>query len=251
MGFPNEGADIFEKNIVKFRETGKNKNGLVGINIGKNKDTESFSDDYTQLIKRFAPQADYLTVNISSPNTEGLRDIQDPKHLAPFLDDLLKARQESAAPQCPIFVKLAPDLDESTLITMTDILCDKGIDGVILTNTTNSRPDTLPEEFRARQGGLSGPLLKSKSIAAISTVYKHSQGKLLIIGAGGISSAQDAFDMISAGASLVQLYTALIYQGPSIAEKTSQDLAILLHNYQIDHISQLIGRDHTDKRTSP
>lgn len=242
MGFPNGGADHFEKNYQDFREHGKNADGIVGINVGKNKDQDDALADYVALVHRFGKQADYLTVNISSPNTPGLRDLQDPKELLPFLRQLVIVR--NARCKTPLLVKLAPDLTTDQCKAIAACAMESGIDGLILTNTTLARPDTLPQDFRDQTGGLSGPLLQDPSLDVIRTFYKETNGKLPIIGAGGICDGASAYAKIKAGASLVQLYSGLVYHGPALPKKICKDIIKLMKDDGIETITDAIGRDH-------
>ena len=241
MGFPNGGADEFEHNYTRFRDKGRNSTGIVGINVGKNKDQGDALADYVDLVHRFGKQSDYLTVNISSPNTPGLRDLQDPEELLPFLRQLVIVR--NARCKTPLLVKLAPDLSEGQCKAIAHCVMEAGIDGVILTNTTLARPDHLPEAFRNEMGGLSGPLLQNQSLNVIRSFYKHTGGKLPIIGAGGIDSAQSAYAAIKAGASLIQLYTALVYHGPKLPRKINKGLLKLLKDDGYSSIAEAIGKE--------
>ena len=241
MGFPNRGADEFEANYQDFRQSGENFNGIVGINVGKNKDQTDALADYIDLVHRFGKQADYLTVNISSPNTPGLRDLQNPEELLPFLKQLVIVR--NARCKTPLFVKFAPDLNDDQAKAMARCVTEAGIDGIILTNTTLERPSFLPKPFAAEQGGLSGPVLHNKSNHLISLFYRETEGKITIIGVGGVDSAKAAYDKIKAGASLVQLYTALIYQGASVVKKINEGLIDLMNKDGYTNISQAIGKD--------
>ncbi|MBU6234417.1 MAG: quinone-dependent dihydroorotate dehydrogenase [Alphaproteobacteria bacterium] len=233
MGFPGLGADVFEENLKQL----KARNGIVGINIGKNKDTEDAAADYLALVTRFAPQADYLTINISSPNTPGLRDLQKPEFLLPFMREA-----KTKAGNTPLLVKLAPDLTEAQIVELAATLMDGGVNGLILGNTTLARPDTLPEGFRTQTGGLSGPHVREKSTAVIKRFYAETKGKLAIVGVGGIGSAQDAYDKIRAGACLVQLYTALVFEGPALVGSVKTGLAALLARDGFKNISEAVGK---------
>ncbi len=241
MGFPNLGADVFEGNYNDFRMAGENAQGIVGINVGKNKDQDDALADYVALVHRFGKYADYLTINISSPNTPGLRDLQDPEELLPFLRQLVIVR--NARCKTPLLVKLAPDLTDDQCKAIAHCVMESGIDGLILTNTTLDRPDFLPEEFRAEKGGLSGNVLQDKSLNIIRTFYKETGGALPIIGAGGVDNAESAYAKIKAGASLIQLYTALIYQGPSVVNKINKGLVELLKADGFETIGEAIGKD--------
>lgn len=242
MGFPNKGADIFEKNYQIFREGGKNKNGIVGINVGKNKDQQDALADYVALVHRFGKQADYLTVNISSPNTPGLRDLQNPAELLPFLRQLVIVR--NARCKTPLLVKFAPDLTADEATAIAKCVSEAGIDGVILTNTTLDRPAALPEPFRAETGGLSGPVLQDKSLEIIKIFYRETKGQLPIIGAGGINDAPSAYAKIKAGACLVQLYTGLVYHGPTLPAVINNGLVKLLKQDGYSSIAEAVGADH-------
>lgn len=239
MGMSNYGADAFHVNYEQFRESGKNKNGIVGINVARNKDQKDDLLDYVTLVHRFGKMADYITINISSPNTPGLRNIQDPKELLPFLQQLVIVR--NARSKTPLLVKFAPDIQDEEAKAIAKCVMEAGIDGVILSNTTMERPDFLPDNLKAEAGGLSGPVLKNRSNELISLFYKETKGKIPIIGVGGIDSAQAAYDKIKAGASLIQLYTAMIYQGPGIANKINKGLVELLKADGYDNISEAIG----------
>jgi len=244
MGFPNAGAEVFEKHIRKFKTSSSNT-GLLCINIGMNKTQTKPVTDYVALIERFAALADYLTINISSPNTPGLRDLQKRKPLLELLKAVLDARA-IATPKNPppLLVKLAPDLDDAQVEELCSAVIEAKIDGVIISNTTLARPDYLSDDFRGETGGLSGKPLKGSSTEILRKFYMHLKGKMPIIGVGGVSSAQDAYDKIRAGASLVQLYTGLIYEGPCVANSINRGLIDLLQRDGFDHIGSAIGIDH-------
>ncbi len=240
MGFPNGGLDIFKKNVENFRAKYPGTSGILGLNIGMNKDQEKPEEDYKLLVRELADLADYLTVNISSPNTPGLRNLQSKENLVPLLKEILEERSK-ASKQPPLFVKLAPDLEDPQIAEISQSVLEAGIDGLILTNTTLDRHDFLPENFRSEMGGLSGKPLTQKSTEIIGKFYKQTEGKLPIIGVGGVSSAQDAYDKIKAGASLTQLYSALIYQGPGLVNHINDGLLDLLDKDGYNHISEAIG----------
>ncbi len=246
MGFPNKGVGIFRQNIQKFVKSKKRTPGVVGLNIGMNKDQTKPANDYIFLIKHLGHLAHYFTVNISSPNTPGLRDLQSRENLMPLIAYIQEARETYCESENlpPILVKLAPDLNEEQQQELADVAIDSGIDGLILTNTTLDRPDSLPEAFSAEKGGLSGQPVKDKSTEVIKNFYVLTQGKIPIIGVGGVSSGADAYEKIKAGASLVQLYSALIFQGPELVNDINHDLLTLLEEDGFDHISQAIGTAH-------
>jgi dihydroorotate dehydrogenase len=245
MGFPNGGLDAFRRNVEKFFVTKPRPPGIVGINIGMNKGVDDPAKDYCTLVRMLGPYADYLTVNISSPNTPGLRNLQARENLVPLLTRIMEERAKACGKDAPppLLVKLAPDLDDGQLKDIAASLTECKVDGVILGNTTLDRPDYLPAAFYEQQGGLSGRPLTEKSTDIIKRFYKLTDGKMLIIGAGGISSAEDAYAKIRAGASLVQLYTALVFQGPELVGDILQGLCSLLEKDKLDHISKATGLD--------
>lgn len=245
MGFPNVGMNTFKTNLEKFLDTRPRPNGLLGINIGMNKSQDDPAKDYCMLVRVLGPFADYLCVNISSPNTPGLRNLQDP---AAFRD-LVAHVQEERARACgkhmppPLLVKLAPDLDEAQQESLAQTALDSGIDGLILTNTTLARPDDLPESFRAQPGGLSGRPLTEKSTQVIRNIARLTGGKLPIIGAGGVFDARDAYSKILAGASLVQIYSALAFQGPGMVKTMTSELVNLLKADGFSNIGEAVGKN--------
>lgn len=219
MGFNNKGVDYLVSQVraAKF-------NGVLGINIGKNKDTpdENAKDDYIHCMRKVYDFASYITINISSPNTPGLRSLQYGDALNELLS-ALKTEQAELEKQynkyVPIAVKIAPDLTEDEVNSIAISLIDNNIDGVIATNTTLSREGVEGLEFGNEQGGLSGAPVKDKSTTVISLLAKALDNKLPIIGVGGIASSHDANEKIVAGASLVQVYTGFIYQGPPLVKE--------------------------------
>lgn len=244
MGFPNKGAENFRHNIERFLETRPRPPGIVGINIGMNKGAEDPAKDYCTLVRALGPYADYLTVNISSPNTPGLRNLQSRENLVPLLTRILEERAKSCAGNPPpLLVKLAPDLNDAQLKDVAQSLTETKVDGVILGNTTLDRPDYLPVDLREQSGGLSGKPLTQKSTQIIRTFYRMTNGAIPIIGVGGISNADDAYAKIRAGASMVQLYTALVFQGPALVTDILNGLLSRLEKDSLTNISQAIGKD--------
>lgn len=244
MGFPNEGLTNFRNNIEKFLESRPRPSGIVGINIGMNKNQEDPAKDYCALVKALGPYADYLAVNISSPNTPGLRNLQDRENLLPLLERIMEERARSCGTDAPpLLVKLAPDLKQAQQEDIAAALLESKVDGVILTNTTLDRPDYLDTPFREQMGGLSGRPLTSKSTDIIRNFYRLLDKKIPIVGAGGISSAADAYEKIRSGASLVQLYSALVFQGPELVNDILSGLSRALQKDGLTHISQAVGAD--------
>lgn len=233
--------------------------GVLGVNIGKNKSSESIEDtisDYVTNIRSFAPISDYIVINISSPNTPGLRDWQQRTGI---LKDLLTAcintRNEIALSnnnkyKTPLLIKVAPDLTKEQLIDIATVCTETGIDGIVISNTTNQRPADLisAHHIRNESGGLSGKPIKDKSTECIRILYEATDGgKIPIIGVGGISSGQDAYEKFKAGASLVQVYSCMIYNGPGVVNRIRNELAqILLDNGQRNLQKDVIGLDHEE-----
>ncbi len=245
MGFPNGGMHEFKANLENYLAKGARKAGVVGLNIGMNKDQTIPAKDYSTLIKMLAPMADYLTINISSPNTPGLRDLQKREPLLELLAAVKDERKKACGDHPPaVLVKLAPDLDEEQQAELAATLMDAKIEGVILGNTTLDRPAFLSNGFREQKGGLSGQPLTDKSTAVISNFYRLTGGKLPIIGVGGVSNGAQAYAKIKAGASLVQLYTALIFKGPNVAKDVNAELLALLKADGFSNIAEAIGTAH-------
>lgn len=240
MGFPNKGYAAFIKNIQR---TKKPNGGVIGINVGMNKEQTEPAEDYCALITRLSAYADYFTINISSPNTPGLRNLQAPEFLSPLLREVKKTR-DGTKEKPALLIKLAPDLTPQEQEEIAGVLITEKIDGIILTNTTLGRPGVLPQDFANETGGLSGNPLKEKSNEICRNFYKLTKGQIPIIGAGGISNAQDAYERIKSGASLIQLYTAMIFKGPDIAKNINEELITLLERDGFNHIQDAIGQNN-------
>ena len=217
MGFPGRGAAFVARRLQGERPPGL----ILGVNLGKNKDTpnERAVEDYLALARTFAPLADYLVVNVSSPNTVGLRNLQARAALEALLTPLTRALADLASARgsrrTPLLVKLAPDLNDAALDAALEALTAAGVDGVIVSNTTTSRAG-LPPRWQQEAGGLSGAPLRSRSTAMIRAIYRRTGGKLPIVGVGGIMRPKDALEKLDAGAVLVQVYTGLIYYGTTL-----------------------------------
>lgn len=242
MGFPNKGLRIFKENVEHYLTRHSENKGILGLNIGMNKDQTEPAEDYCNLICALSRYADYFTINISSPNTPGLRNLQQRENLLPLIEKVRTARdkfKEEYTP--PLVIKLAPDLKEDEQEEVAKSLLEAEIDGIILSNTTLARPEFLPENFRAEGGGLSGKPLTDKSTDIIRNFYALTKGKIPIIGVGGISSAQDAYDKICAGASLIQIYSALIFQGPDLIYDINKGLLDLIDKDGFENLSDAIG----------
>ena len=239
MGFNNEGLDGFAQRLKSRQRSA----GVVGANLGANKDSIDMVADYVLGLTRLWGHADYFTINISSPNTPGLRDLQSSDALDDLLGRIAEARQELTGdnPSPPIFLKVAPDLDFAQIERITEQVRTYGMSGIIVSNTTISRPDNLSGAHIGEAGGLSGAPLMRLSTRILSEFYTASEGRVPLIGVGGIASGGDAYLKIRSGASAVQLYSALIYQGPSLAARICDDLAARLKADGFSHISEAVG----------
>ena len=211
--------------------------GIIGVNVGANKDSADRIADYVSGVRAMAPVARYLTINISSPNTPDLRGLQD----AGALDELLAAVREVGA-KVPIFLKVAPDVDERDPERIVRAAIDHGIDAIIVSNTTVSRP-SMKSRHANESGGLSGQPLKPLALEALRRFRRASGGEMVLIGAGGIATADDAWERIRAGASLVQLYSAMVYDGPGIARRIGLGLARLLKREGFANIAEAVGTE--------
>lgn len=224
----------------------KSKIGLpLGINLGKNKLSQDAQADYLEGVRALGPLADYLVVNVSSPNTPGLRDLQGKAELHRLLQTVLKERDAlQGEHKPPVLVKIAPDLTAQDKQDIADVVTELGVDGLMVSNTTVSRPETLQDHHKSEVGGLSGQPLKDLSTDAVREMYSLTKGAVPIVGIGGVASGQDALDKIRAGASLVQLYTSLTYQGPPVVTKIKRELEHLLQQQGFSSVSEAVGADH-------
>ncbi|RIV86517.1 quinone-dependent dihydroorotate dehydrogenase [Aurantiacibacter zhengii] len=235
MGFNNGGAEAAGVRVASRGD----RPGVLGINIGANKDSADRIADYAAMTRIMAPYATYLAVNISSPNTPGLRALQDEGALVELLDGVLEARRGKGP---PVFLKVAPDLQTADVEAITRIAMDKGLDALIVANTTISRPD-LASAHKDETGGLSGAPLKPLALDTLRSFRKASGGAIPLIGVGGIATAQDAWERIRAGASLVQLYSAMTYHGPGIAKQINKGLEKLMRRDGFASIAEAVGSE--------
>jgi dihydroorotate dehydrogenase len=250
FGFNSQGLAAFAERLARRRNRGGSR-GIAGANIGKNRDATDATADYVQCVERLSPLADYLVVNISSPNTPGLRALQSRSQIEGLLERLLAARarvMRDAPGRPPMLVKLAPDLEETELRDIAEVALALGIDGLIVANTTVDRPASLRSRHRGEAGGLSGRPVFEKNNACLSMLYQATGGRLPLIGAGGISSGADAYAKIRLGASLVQVYSALVFHGPELVGRIKRDLAAALRADGYSHLSEAVGAAH---RQSP
>jgi dihydroorotate dehydrogenase len=239
LGFNNLGLDVAVSRMEKLRNGGRAPKGWIGGNIGRNKDSANFVADYVLAAARLSPLVDYLTVNVSSPNTPGLRALQGRESLT----ELLSAVQDARLRPVPVLVKIAPDLADDDLADVIRAVTDAGIAGIIVSNTTIARPAGLPPALAQQAGGLSGPPVFTLSTDMLRKAYRMSGGAIPLIGVGGIGGADDAYVKIRAGASLVQLYTALIYEGPGLVTRILDGLAARLRADGFDSLESAVGAD--------
>ena len=240
MGFNNAGLDAYRTRLAAL----SHRPVPLGANVGINKEGADPVRDYPALIAAVAPHADYAVINVSSPNTPGLRDLQGEAQLRAILEAVA-----AISPRPPILVKLAPDLSEEGLAAVVETCAAHSVQGLIVSNTTISRPDGLLSPFAQERGGLSGAPLRTLSTRVLAQAHRLARGRLVLIGVGGVASGRDAFDKIRAGASLVQLYTAFAYDGPALIPRLKAELAAELRRAGFARIEDAVGTaaDHFAK----
>jgi dihydroorotate dehydrogenase len=242
MGFNNDGAEVALRRLAARAHHG----GIVGVNVGANKDSSDRVADYVKLIETFAPVASYFTVNVSSPNTPGLRNLQQSAALDDLLAKVIDARERVRrnAGDSPVLLKIAPDLSLTELDDVVHIARSRRVDGMIVANTTLARPSTLREQARAKeQGGLSGRPLFRLSTRMVAETFVRTEGAFPLIGVGGIDTGGAALTKIRAGASLIQLYSSLVYKGLGLVHDIKNDLASTLLRTGRDSLSEIVGAD--------
>jgi len=237
-GFNSRGHAYAAARLAAWRAEHEGKGGIVGVNLGANKDSADRAEDYAAGLRAFAGLADYFVINISSPNTPGLRELQGRAALADLLARLGAARSDEA----PLLLKIAPDLSGQDREDIAEVALDGGIDGLIISNTTIERPAGLISRQAGEAGGLSGRPLFAPSTRLLADMYRLTGGRLALIGVGGIASGRDAYDKILAGASLVQLYSALVFEGPALVPRVLRELADLLKADGYAHLSDAVGQ---------
>lgn len=242
-GFNSDGHDRVLERITALKQQAS-PDLVLGVNLGKNKTTENAYEDYVDGINKFSAVADYFVVNVSSPNTVGLRDLQQAESLEILLKNIVAARDALiATDRKPILLKLSPDLDDASVKDVVKVISKKGckIDGLIISNTTISRAESLQSSAKSETGGLSGAPVKDASTTLIAKVYKLTKGQVPIVGVGGVFSGQDAYEKITAGSSAVQLYTSLIYHGPPIVSKIKKELDAILEQNGFESVEKARG----------
>ncbi|XP_043562664.1 dihydroorotate dehydrogenase (quinone), mitochondrial isoform X1 [Chiloscyllium plagiosum] len=247
-GFNSHGSIAVQQRLQARSETQEQLTKVgrpLGINLGKNKLSQDAAADYVKGVQQLGPLADYLVVNLSSPNTPGLRALQSKKELRTLLEKVLKERDSLTVNRKPaILLKIAPDLTAQDKKDIAGVVMELGVDGLIVTNTTVSRPQSLQDPQQAQSGGLSGAPLKEMSTQTVNEMYSLTKGRIPIIGVGGISNGADALQKIRAGATLIQLYTAFVYQGPPVVNKIKRELEQLLKEQGFSSIAEAVGADH-------
>ena len=236
LGFNNLGA----KNVLD-RIKSKRQIGILGVNIGPNKDTNDRNSDYIQCFKTFHEVADYITINISSPNTENLRNFHDELKL----DKLLKTineKKKDLKTSIPIVVKVSPDISDQDISKISDVLLDNNIEAVIISNTSDSTRDRLSNILKHQKGGLSGKPIEEKSTNLINKFYNILEGRIKIIGVGGVDSGMSAYKKFLAGADYVQLYTGMVYRGPNVVGIIKKELKELLLKDGVKNFTEIIGK---------
>jgi dihydroorotate dehydrogenase len=241
MGFNNDGLEAVRARLAARDPAW----GLVGANIGANRDTANLIDDYLAGLRDLYREVDYIAVNVSSPNTPGLRQLQSRARLDALLAALIEARAELAGSERPkpLLAKLAPDLADDDEAEIAEVALARSIEGLIVGNTTTARPPGLRGRSCGQAGGLSGPPLRDASTAQLRRFFRLTSGRVALIGVGGISTGTDAYAKLRAGASLLQIYTALVYQGPSVIDRILADLDRLLERDGCTSLTDAIGRD--------
>ena len=238
LGFNSEGAGVVGARLARLRAAGGKFRGPIGVNLGKNKDSPDAAADYARGARALGQHADYVVINVSSPNTPGLRELQ---RRAALGDLVGQVRAAMAPARAPLLVKVAPDLSASEREDIASVVLDGRVDGLIIGNSTLSRPTDLVSAYRGEVGGLSGRPLFALSTAVLGDFHRLTQGRIPLIGCGGVASGRDAYAKIRAGASLVQLYTALVYEGPGLIGRIKAELAALLRRDGFASVAGAVG----------
>ena len=243
LGFNNKGSE-YAKQKLRIMNLNALSKGIVGINIAINKDTTNYLDDYNYCLEKLGPLAHYVTINISSPNTPGLRDLQNRGQIESLVQTLKdKKNSTPTLESTPIFFKIAPDMNEEQIRDIALMSLANNVDGLVISNSTIDRPKSLKSSFKNEVGGLSGTPLFLKSTLMLKKMYSLTNGQIPLIGVGGISNGLECYEKIKAGASLVQLYTAIIYKGPQIISKIKLDLTNALKTDGYKNVKEAIGKE--------
>jgi dihydroorotate dehydrogenase len=235
LGFNNHGSEIVSKRISENQPE-----GFLGINIGPNKETKNKEEDYFICLSKLFMYAGYIAINISSPNTEGLRNFHNQEKMKKLLAGLNKIKKEKKINQ-PVVIKISPDISDNEISQIVELVKNQSIQGIIVSNTTDSNRENLSDAKKNETGGLSGEPLKDISTNLIKKFYKETKGEVKIIGVGGVDSGQSAFEKIAAGADAVQLYTGMVYKGPGIVKEIKQELISILKKENLKNVSEAVG----------
>ena len=235
LGFNNHGSEIVSKRISDNLQS-----GFLGINIGPNKDTKNKDEDYFICLSRLSSFAGYITINISSPNTEGLRNFHEKKALEKLLLGVNKIKKDKNIVK-PLVLKISPDIKDNEISSIIELILKHKIEGIIVSNTTDSHREKLSDIQKNEKGGLSGQPLKDLSTKLIKKFYRETKGKIQIIGVGGVDSGQAAFEKISVGANAVQLYTGMVYKGPGLVKDIKRELISILKKENLKNIGEAVG----------
>lgn len=246
LGFNSRGHEA----VYRRLRARAGRPGIVGVNIGANKDSEDRTGDYVAGIERFSDFADYFTINISSPNTPGLRDLHHEKALAELLSRSIAAR-DAATRRVPILLKIAPDLDDGEIAAIADRAMESGVEGMVVTNTTVARDAIAGDPHANEAGGLSGAPLYEPSTIVLAKVRQRVGREMVLVGVGGVNSPETALGKFLAGADLVQFYTGMVYEGPGLPGRIVAALPGLLQREGVEHLRDIVGRDKDDWASRP
>ena len=235
LGFNNHGSDIISKRI-----SANTPQGILGINIGPNKDTKNKEEDYLLCLSKLFQYSDYITINISSPNTEGLRNFHNQTELQKLLLGINKIKKNKKIEKA-IAVKLSPDINDNEISSIVELIKRYNIEGIIISNTTDRNRENLKDIKKDEKGGLSGQPIKNISTNLIKKFYKETKGKIKIIGVGGVDSGKSAFEKISVGANAIQLYTGMVYKGPGIVKEIKKELISILKKENLKNLTEAVG----------
>ncbi len=247
LGFAGAGADAAARRLARWRAGGISR-GILGVNLGKNRVSEDAAADYAAGARALGRYADYLVINVSSPNTPGLRALQSRAELERLVEAVRQALAEALPARAPpLLIKIAPDLEPADLDDIAAVALERGVDGLIATNTTVARPADRQGRHRAEAGGLSGRPLFAPATRVLAEMYRLTGGRIPLIGVGGVAGGAEAYAKIRAGASLVQLYTGLIYEGPALLPRIKAELAGLLRRDGFDSVGAAVGAGYDMK----
>lgn len=243
MGAPNGGIENFARHVQKWANSSDRVRRPVGANLGANKNSEDAIEDRIKSLKRVYPFIDYMTVSLSRPNAKGNYETLPKQEMSDLISKMTKARDE-IAPTVRLFMKMSPDADEEQQECIATLVVDSGVQALIIGGTSSIRPSNVPRKLVDETGGLSGPPIFGLSTRLLSNMYKRTKGKVPLIGSGGVISGADAYEKIRSGASLIQLYSALIFKGPGIVPRINKELAELLKKDGFNSVSEAVGANH-------